>query len=230
MKNIKNLFQLFYPNLCINCENQLLINEEVICIVCRNNMPLLKIYDFENNIVTNAFFGKTKLNRGYSFLNYQKKGMTKNLISNLKYKNREDIGEFLGNWFGSILKEKQVFDTVDFIVPVPLHKNKLKKRGYNQITKFSKSLSSILSIKYKPNVLVRTSYNKTQTKKNRIDRFVNIENHFNLTDEKIFENKHILLVDDVITSGATIRACCNELQKTKNINISIVSIAFTGQN
>ncbi|MGB0880821.1 MAG: ComF family protein, partial [Polaribacter sp.] len=108
-----------------------------------------------------------------------------------------------------------------------LHPKKLRQRGYNQVTKFGQRISNILEIPYKPKVLTRTSYNETQTFKNRFHRFKNIETTFLLTDRLCFENKHILLIDDVITTGATLEACCNELLKTKNIKISILTMAFT---
>ena len=230
MKLFKSIFDIFYPNLCVNCQKQLHSNETVLCSFCINEIPLIEIDNYENNQITKMFYGKVSISKGYSLLYYHKTGITKQLINTLKYKNREDIGEFLGHWIGVILKEKKVFDDIDIIIPVPLHKKRIKQRGYNQITEFTKTLSSILEKPYESNILTRLKFTRTQTQKTRFDRFLNMQNTFELTDYSLLENKHILLVDDVLTTGATLHACCTELQKTKNINISIATIAFTEQN
>jgi len=227
---LKNIFDLFYPDLCVNCEKQLYTGENILCSYCLNELALIEITDYKNNEIINLFFGKTIIEKAYSFLYYHKKSIAKCLISNLKYKNRQDIGVYLGDWFGNILKEKKVFDDVDIIIPVPLHQERIKERGYNQIIRFTERLSTILSIPYKSDILIRKNLTKTQTKKNRFDRFLNMQHIFEVTDNSFLENKHILLVDDVITTGATLYACCDELNKTKNINISIATIAFTKQN
>ncbi|MGB1041859.1 MAG: ComF family protein [Tenacibaculum sp.] len=158
---------------------------------------------------------------------YQKGGVTQKIIHQLKYKQQPEIGVFIAKWFGSLLKEEAVFKNIDFIVPVPLHEKKIKKRGYNQVTLFGETLSAILNTTYKPDVLVRKSLSKTQTFKHRFERFSNNNTKFVLTDKTMFEHKHILLIDDVITTGATLVSCCEELLKTKNITISIATIAYT---
>lgn len=116
---------------------------------------------------------------------------------------------------------------IDFIIPVPLHKTKFRKRGYNQLTTFGKALGRELKTSYLENILIRSSATETQTFKNRFERFVNTETKFELINTKIFEGKHVLLIDDVITTGATIEACCKEILKTKNVKISLLSMAFT---
>ncbi|WP_239704237.1 ComF family protein [Tenacibaculum finnmarkense] len=173
------------------------------------------------------FYGKILVKNVRSFLYYQKKGVTQKVIQELKYKNQPEIGRFIGNWFGENLKESGVFKEVDYIIPVPLHQTKLKKRGYNQLTEFGKTLSVLLNASYKPGFLIKTTIAKTQTTKLRFERFHNIKTPFELTDVKVFEGKHVLLIDDVLTTGATLVACCEELLKTKNISISIATIAYT---
>ncbi|WP_233131514.1 ComF family protein [Tenacibaculum holothuriorum] len=195
--------------------------------MCKYDLPLIDNNTHTNKKLASIFFGKTDINMVKSFLYYRKEGKVQQLIHHLKYKNREDIGSFLGNWFGHQLKEQKLFTNINYIVPVPLHPKKLKLRGYNQVTKFGISLSNILNIEYKPNILIRTSISKTQTLKQRFERFSNTNTKFKLTNIQFFENKHILLIDDVITTGATLEACCNELLKTKNITISIATLAYT---
>lgn len=227
MQFLKDFLYLFFPKICITCKENLLNNEYVLCTICKHDLPLINDNTYINKKLTSIFFGKTNVNTVKSFLYYRKEGKVQQLIHNLKYKNREDIGYFLGKWFGHLLKEQQTFTNIDYIIPVPLHPRKLKLRGYNQVTQFGISLSNILNIEYKPKVLIRTSTSKTQTLKQRFERFSNINTKFKLVDTQFFENKHILLIDDVITTGATLEACCNELLKTKNITISIATLAYT---
>ena len=137
------------------------------------------------------------------------------------------MGVFLGEWFCEKLLETNKFSDIDFITPVPLHESKLKLRGYNQLTKFGKSLSSILKIEYLEGVLIRNSMTKTQTFKKRVDRFKNLVNNFSIINTDILINKHVLLIDDVVTTGATLEACSIELLKVENVKISIVTIALT---
>ena len=227
MKIIDDFLHLFYPKLCAVCENQLVKSETVLCTFCRHDLPLIYYSDYKNNKISQAFYGKIAIEKAMSLLIYRKDGKTKELIHQLKYKGNQEIGVFFGNWFGEILKENQEFSSVDFIIPVPLHKKKLKTRGFNQLTTFGERLSSHLKIPYLENILIKTSSTKTQTFKNRLERFTNSETKFLLSNNTILENKHVLLIDDVITTGATLESCCKELLKTKNIKISIASMAFT---
>lgn len=227
MQLLKDIFHLFYPSLCINCQTTLLQNEKFLCTFCSNDLPIIDDNEHTNVTLTSTFYGKVPVEKVRSFLYYQKKGVTQKLIHQLKYKNQPEIGNFIAHWFGNRLKDSNVFDTVDFIVPVPLHPQKKKKRGYNQLTLFGKTLSNILAVSYQPDVLIRTSTSKTQTFKERFERFSDNNTKFKLTNHTVFENKHVLLIDDVITTGATIEACATELLKTKNITISVATMAYT---
>ena len=227
MRFLKDIFYLFYPKLCINCGLTLLQNEEYLCLKCVSDLPIVDNNEYENTKLESIFYGKIPIGKVRSFLYYQKHGVTQKLMHQLKYKNQPEIGKYLANWFGENLKNSNTFNNVDYIIPVPLHSKKLKKRGYNQVTEFGKELSEILSIHYKPNILIRTSATKTQTLKQRFERFSNNKTKFNLTDKELFKNKHVLLIDDVITTGATIENCCNELLKSEGITISIATMAYT---
>ena len=227
MQFLKDIFYVFYPNLCINCEIALLQNEKFLCTFCKNDLPIIDDNEHINVTLMSTFYGRVPIEDVRSFLYYQKDGITQKLIHQLKYKNQPEIGGFIGEWFGSNLAGMNVFEDVDYIVPVPLHPKKQRKRGYNQVTLFGETLSKIFGAEYKSNVLIRSSTTKTQTLKQRFERFSDSNTKFKLANTTIFENKHVLLIDDVITTGATIEACANELLKTKNITISVATMAYT---
>jgi ComF family protein len=227
MQFLKDIFYIFYPKLCANCKNQLTLNEVVICTFCRHDLPLTNFKDYKNNKVFNTFYGRVTIKKATALLFFRKKGITKNLIHDLKYKGNEDVGVFFGNWLGEILKENQQFSDIDFIIPVPLHPKKLKKRGYNQVSKFGECLSVHLKTPFIENVLIRSSVSKTQTFKARFERFNNLDTKFLLKDTQIFTKKHVLLIDDVITTGATLEACAKEFKKVDNVTISILTMAYT---
>lgn len=224
---LKDIFHLFYPKLCATCNVHLVNNESVICTFCRHDLPLTNFFDFKNNKVTQTFYGSILLEKAFSLLFYRKKGGTQKLIQDLKYKGNQEIGVFFGDWLGEILKENQEFNTVDFIIPVPLHPKKLRERGYNQITKFGEQLQHHLHKPLIENNLVRISVTKTQTFKDRFERFKNLDSKFLLQNPAFFNDKHILLIDDVITTGATLEACAKEFRKSKNCKISILTMAYT---
>lgn len=224
---IKNLFQLFYPKLCAVCEHQLIENEQTLCTICRHDLPLTNIKNYKNNAIVDSFYGKVLIEKAFSLLFYRKISSTKTLIQELKYKNNEDIGVFFGNWLGNMLNNNREFNTVDCIVPVPLHKKKLKQRGYNQLTKFGERLSHHLNIPLVTNKLIRITSTKTQTLQSRFERFSNLETKFVVTNHSFFNNKHVLLIDDVITTGATLEACIREIQKSENVIVSILTMAYT---
>src|SRR5690606_635529 len=141
--------------------------------------------------ISNSFSGKIPIEMAISFLYYTKGGKTTKLIHELKYKGNQQIGSFIGTWFGHLLNESDKFKQIDFIIPVPLHPKKLKKRGYNQLTTFGESLAEQLNRTYKPKILIRTSSTKTQTLKERFERFSNVDTKFHITDINLFKNKHV---------------------------------------
>ncbi len=148
-------------------------------------------------------------------------------MHNLKYRGQKQIGSQLGYLFGNDLKQIDFFKTVDFIIPVPLHPQKFKKRGYNQSEYIAYGLSQSLGIKLSTDNLIRVQFSSTQTKKSKYMRWENVRNIFQVIDTKLFENKHILLIDDVITTGSTIEACFLALNKCENIKFSIATIAYS---
>ena len=227
MRSLKDFFRIFYPDLCVNCENQLEKNENTVCTFCRHDLPLTNFTNYSENKIAKTFYGRIIIEKANTLLFYRKDGITKKLIHELKYKGNEEIGSFFGNWLGEILKQNNEFSDINLIVPVPLHPKKLKQRGYNQVSKFGEKLSYHLKKPFLENVLLRTSTSKTQTFKARFERFNNNDTKFQSNNTSSFKNKHILLIDDVITTGATIESCAKELQKTEGVKISILTMAYT---
>lgn len=227
MKILKDMFAIFFPEECLCCNESLASNESIICLTCRHDLPLTNFSFEENNLIEKSFYGRIPLENATSLLYFFKKGNVQRLIHELKYNKQQQVGTLIGDWLGEQLIESNRFKTVDCIIPVPLHPKKLKKRGYNQVTTFGESLAKKLAIPYYENILIRVSSTNTQTKKMRFDRWKNVHELFHMENNFILENKHILLIDDVITTGATLESCYDALNTTKNIKISIACMAYT---
>ncbi|MFO7674137.1 MAG: ComF family protein [Lutibacter sp.] len=227
MKILKDIFAIFFPETCLCCSEYLATNESIICLTCRHDLPLTNFSFEENNLIEKSFYGRIPLESATSLFYFFKKGSVQRLIHELKYKKQQQVGTFIGDWLGEQIYESQRFKTVDCIIPVPLHPKKLKKRGYNQVTTFGESLANKLEIPYYSTILSRVSSTKTQTKKLRLERWKNVQELFHVQNKSALENKHILLIDDVITTGATLEACYDALSQTKNLKISIACMAYT---
>lgn len=226
MNAISSFLDILFPNLCRSCKRPLNIGEEIICTSCRHKLPQTDYHLYKNNKVEKIFYGRSKIEFASSFLFFNKSGLTQNLIHSLKYRGHQEIGTLIGNWYGTKLKNDTNI-SFDFIVPVPLHRHKENKRGYNQVDTFGKALAKIFDAKYSKSNLVRIYKSETQTKKSRFARWLNVKEIFNLNDSELFKNKRVLLIDDVVTTGATLDACCYELSKSPEIKISIVTMAIT---
>ncbi|MDR6969143.1 ComF family protein [Flavobacterium arsenatis] len=224
---LEALTNLFFPKACVGCDAFLLTNEIVICAKCRHEIPLTTHHLNPENEVTKQFYGRMKIEYGSSFMYFHKKGMVQEIIHGLKYHGHEEIGTLIGNWYADDLKKIEILKTVDEIIPVPLHPRKLKERGFNQVTTFGKSLSENLAIAYDENLLHRNIYSKTQTFKNLIGRTDNAEAIFDVTFNENHHNKHFLLVDDVLTSGATLEACGKAILKIPGAKLSVVTMAYS---
>ncbi|MBB4801046.1 ComF family protein [Flavobacterium nitrogenifigens] len=223
---INYLINLFFPKVCDGCRAILLQNENVFCTLCRHEMPLTQYHLDSKNEAVKKFYGKIDIQFASTFLYFNKKGMVQELIHNLKYKGHEEIGTALGNWYVEDLKEVSFEIPFDVVIPVPLHKRKFKERGYNQITTFGKAIAKGFGIPFNENLLLRKVYSKTQSKKDLLGRSENIENIFDVEFIETNHNKHFLIVDDVLTTGATIEACSRALLKIPGAKISTICIAM----
>jgi len=226
MKNpFADLLNLFYPNLCFVCGETLMKNESHVCLTCMNNIPRTNYHLIPDNPVEKRFWGKAPIFRGTSFFFFQKGSPFQILLHELKYKGNKEIGEIMGKYAAAELLNSPDFCSVDVIIPIPLHPNKLAKRGYNQSEWIGKGLSRILNKPQDTNTLKRIKETATQTKKSVFERFENTAGIFELSDTKHLEGKHLLLIDDVLTTGSTLEAAINTLLAIPNIKISIFTLA-----
>jgi ComF family protein len=201
-------------------------NEKVICTLCRHDIPLTNHHLNPENEAFKKFYGRIPLKYVSALLYYHKKGIVQELIYKLKYKGYENIGTVLGNWYASELKEISILKTADMIIPVPLHKRKFRERGYNQVTTFGLALADEFAIPYIDSILFRTIYSKTQSQKNLFGRTEGINVVFDVNYNEEDHGKHYVLIDDVITTGATLEACTRALLKIPGAKVSILCMAM----
>lgn len=188
-------------------------------------MPLTEYNFNEENAVDRIFYGRIPVEKAASFLYYSEKGLVKNLIHYLKYRNQPEIGAFLGDWWGELLKEEGWKAGVDLVVPVPLHPKKLRKRGYNQVFSFGRQLAKHLEVPFERGVLRSLSNSKTQTHKNRWYRWQGSRNRYVLSNPDLVKHRRVLLVDDVLTTGATLEACARALHEADGVRVYIATMA-----
>ncbi|WP_303420887.1 ComF family protein [Oceanihabitans sp. 2_MG-2023] len=222
----KAVLDLFFPKVCYACYMHLQDSEMYVCTSCRHNLPITNYHFNANNTVEKIFYGRAKVEQATALLRYEKKGIVQQLIHNLKYRGHEEIGVFLGQWLSNELKDIPAYKNVDVVIPVPLHKKKLKKRGYNQVAKFGQEMAKGLQIEYNDSSLIKITNTKSQVTKKRFARWQTNHELFAIENIALIENKHILLVDDIITTGATLESCIQVLNRAKNVKISIASIAI----
>ncbi len=226
LKNIfQDFFSLIYPSYCYACEEDLEKGEETLCTNCRLNLPRAAFEPDDENEILKRFWGKVKVENGFAFYKFEKKSKVQKLLHHLKYSGKEEIGIAVGTWLGKELKEKNIHRQFDLIIPVPLHKQKLKKRGYNQADSFACGLSESMEVPWSNTVLKKIIATETQTKKGRYERFKNVENVFAVEKPELIKNKHILLVDDVITTGSTFESAMTVLLNNGVEKVSIATIA-----
>lgn len=223
---LSDFFNLLFPHLCVVCAENLLKSEQHICQSCLHAIPKTNFHLQANNPIEKRFWGKVNVFRGTAFYFFQKGSPFQKLLHALKYKGNKEIGEVLGKYAAAELLDSLDFASVDVIIPVPLHPRKYKKRGYNQSEWIGKGLSIVLGKPQDTYSLQRVRENTTQTKKSVFERYENTEGIFNLMDKNTLSGKHILLVDDVLTTGSTLEACVQALSATENIKVSIFTLAM----
>lgn len=221
----KDLLHLFYPHCCPSCTAPLHSSAQIICPACVDNMPRTFDETAINNATEKMFAGRIMIHHAWSTYYFHKGGMMQTLIHDVKYKKEKALGFFLGTMMGTHLQESNLHGSYDIIIPLPMHKRKELQRGYNQATVIAEGLSAVTKIPILHDAIRKTKSTTSQTSKHRMARWKNASGNFDIVKPKLLEGKHILLVDDVITTGATLEACGRELLKLPGIQLSIATLA-----
>lgn len=219
-------FRLFFPQLCLACREQTPVRGEVVCLTCRHELPFTGQEQLAENAFTERFWGRVPLETGTALLYFSKSGKVQQLIHQLKYHEQAEVGVALGRWLGGRLKKASHLPPVDGLVPVPLHPRKQHQRGYNQAERIATGLAEVLEIPVYTDVLTRPDYALSQTQKSRIDRLESVQQAFALNPRTRLTHQHLMLVDDVLTTGATLEACAQQLLQLEGIKISMVTLAM----
>lgn len=219
-----SLIDLCYPRLCLICERSLMGGEEYICLHCLSHIPETGYHRWPDNPMEQLFYGKVSVERAFGFFYFTPEGNFRKLIHAIKYKGEKEAASSLGRLYALRLKESGILDTVDLIVPVPLHKKKQRQRGYNQSEWIAKGISGATGLKIATNLLRRRHRTHTQTRKSGYERWENVQDAFCLAAPLPPECRHLLLVDDVITTGATLTACALALCRNRKVKISILTL------
>ncbi|RLD89611.1 MAG: ComF family protein [Bacteroidetes bacterium] len=223
---LNGIVHLFFPRTCQACGHVLYHQEEVICTKCLYHLPKTNFHFHESNPVSRTFWGRVELNAATSYLFFNKQGKTQRLMHNLKYRGKKQVGLYLGEKFGKELLKSDLFKTVQVIIPVPMHPKKQQKRGYNQSTLIAEGMALAMNAEVQIDNLIKVLNTTSQTKKSRYKRWENVKNVFQVRNEALLKNKHLLIVDDVITTGATIEACAHRLERIEGVTISVASLAY----
>ena len=223
---LSNFISLFYPKLCITCGEPLVAAESYFCLECFLKLPKTNYHLSPDNRATDRFAGKIPVAKGASWLYYDKGGISQKLIAEIKYRDNRNLGEWMGALLAKDWLASGFFHGIDCLVPVPLHPSKEKKRGFNQSETIALGISQITDIRINTKNVIRKKANETQTKKTLFERWKNTKDLFEVKDIDFFNNKHVLVVDDVLTTGSTLEAVVQSILKAKDVKISILSLAI----
>lgn len=221
------MLNLLFPKQCAGCGEILMAGEQVLCLKCCAALPKTNFHLLGQNPVRAKFKGRLSVPRACSFLYFTKDGHTQQLLHQFKYRGRKDVGEFLSQLFAEDLQAHQWFQQIDLIVPIPIHTKKQRLRGYNQAAVMALGLAKVSGLPLvDKTALVKINHTASQTRKSRLERLRNVQDVFQLRNRQEFQGKHLLLVDDVLTTGATLEACASELFKAKPASISLATLAL----
>ncbi len=218
---------IFFPNLCLACMEEHPMQGDILCVECFYNLPQTGFHEIRENEMFHKLAGKVWFENATALYYFQKEGPSQKLIHNLKYDDQVSIGTYLGKFYGKMLKESDLYKNIDLIIPVPLHKRKLNKRGYNQSQLIAEGLSDAMDIPYSTKALLRVTHSQSQTKMSFLERLYNVESVFKANPRFSLKGMHVLIVDDVMTTGATMIACADALYAvTKDMKISFASMLY----
>lgn len=230
LKNIlSSSLHLFYPHVCTGCGSDLLTENNLLCLKCIHDLPHTHFANIANNPVEKYFWGRLPLTAAYSQFYFSKEFLIQHLIHQLKYKGDTEIGFYLGEVMGKSLLQSDRFNSIDALIPLPLYADKEHKRGYNQAAVICNGMSSVMNVPVLNGAVIRQHATETQTRKHRTERWENVKDSFKVVKENELSGKHLLLVDDVVTTGATLEACGNVLLQLENVKLSIATLAYSAK-
>ncbi|OQP47536.1 phosphoribosyltransferase [Niastella yeongjuensis] len=221
------LLHLFIPHHCAGCGSDIIGRQQVLCMHCINRLPVTGFHHHADNPIEKIFWGRMPIDAASSYLYFSKDSLLQHIVHELKYKGNKELGLFIGRKMGEALLQTQRFQQIDALVPLPLFTARQRKRGYNQASLLCRGMAAVLSLPVLEQIIRRHTSSDTQTNKNRIDRWLNMQHKFELQQPDAISGKHILLVDDVITTGATLEACGQQLLTVPSTRLSIMTMAFT---
>lgn len=221
------LFRLFYPHLCAGCGSDILENNSFLCHPCYRELPHTNFAASEGNPVEKIFYGRIPIEAAMCEFYFAKHSSIQNLIHEFKYNGNKEVAKFLGNIMGASIRRSNRFDGISAIIPLPLYREREKKRGYNQAELLCRGISEVYEAPVFDKAVIRIKNTESQTKKRRVQRWENVVGGFAIVDEEVIAGKHVLLVDDVITTGATMEACASALLKVPGTRVSVALLAIS---
>lgn len=227
MSLLMDFISLVYPNVCQVCGMSLFKHEHILCMKCKHHLPYARFSDDPRNPAAQVFWGRVPARMVITGFLYNKGNAVQKLIHKFKYRGMKDIGLFLGVELATEIIKYPEHEDISIIIPVPLHPRKQKKRGFNQSEIIARGIASKIAAEMNPSILYRKSFSSTQTRKSKYERWENVESIFGIKNESLIKNKHILLVDDVITTGATLEACAQCLLRVEGVRLSVAAVAYT---
>jgi ComF family protein len=223
---IDPVFWLYFPKNCPACGRPLRLFGANICGRCSQNLPETHFFEAPNNPIEKIFYGRLPISAGAAAWYFHKNSALQALLFQLKYKSNKEVGLFIGKQMGALLAASERFASIDALVPVPLHPQALSKRGFNQAALICEGIGQVWHKPVLTSAIARTKHTSTQTKQTRAERWDNMENAFTIKDPISINGKHLLIIDDVITTGATIEACGKTLLTIKNVRLSVAAAAY----
>jgi len=224
---LNSLIHLFFPHVCTGCGSDIVNSKHQLCLKCLSELPVTNFFSQMANPVEKKFYGRLRVKNGGAGYFFTKDSLLETLIYELKYKGNKDIGFYLGQLLAKFLTNNNAFDDIDMLVPLPLNPRRQKKRGYNQATALCNGIASVWKRPVVENAVIRKVNTETQTHRGRITRWENMDGVFAIAEPSLIRGKHILLVDDVITTGASLEACGSEILKVPGTSLSIATLAYT---
>ena len=230
LNDIKDsLLHFLFPHVCETCGTDVVEPDHHLCLRCLAALPKTEFHLYPNNPVEKIYWGRLPLTSATAQYYFTKGSMMQHLMHQLKYRGNKELGLYLGRLMGYALAASNRFRYVDALVPLPLFPTKERKRGYNQATVLCEGIASVLQKPVLKDAVIRTTHTESQTKKNRVERWLNMEGRFELQRPSAIEQKHLLLVDDVVTTGATLEACGAVLLEASNVQLSVATLCFSNR-